>query len=57
MKTYQVTVEYRITKTYTVEAETEDDARQWVYGNGSVLPEEGVPESYDESILDVDEMT
>ena len=55
MKTYEVVIRYRVTKTYSVEAETPDAAREWAYSNGSTV-EDGADEDYDEEVLRVEEL-
>lgn len=57
MKKYNVTIKATVTKTYEVEAETEDQAREEAHGIFSVISEDGIPENYEEDTLSVEEVT
>ena len=48
MKTYEVTIRAVITKTYTVDGETEDEAIETAHSIFSVANETGVPEDYEQ---------
>jgi hypothetical protein len=56
MKTYKVTIRMTVTKTYEVEAEDEQEARDDASVNASPQHEAGVPEDYDQEILEVEEV-
>jgi len=53
MKTYEVTIEAVIRKTYTVEAEDIQKAQEQAQEQFSVLNEPGVDEHYSQDILEV----
>tara|TARA_R110000823_G_scaffold310532_1_gene435486 strand:+ start:102 stop:275 length:174 start_codon:yes stop_codon:yes gene_type:complete len=55
MKTYQVTIEARITKSYIVEADNEDGAYELAHEQFSVLNDD-TPERYEEETLDICEV-
>ena len=55
MKTYEVTILARVTKTYTVEADSEDLAYELAHEQFSVLNDD-VPERYEEETLDIREV-
>lgn len=56
MKTYKVTIEARVTKSYIVEADNEDVAYELAHEEFSVLNDD-VPERYEEQTLDICEVT
>jgi hypothetical protein len=56
MKTYKVTIEARVTKSYIVEADNEDVAYELAHDQFSVLTDD-VPERYEEETLDIYEVT
>lgn len=56
MKKYNVTIKATVTKTYEVEAETEDQAIEEAHGIFSVLNDD-TPEDYEEDTLSVEEVT
>lgn len=56
MKTFAVEIKATIRKTYKVEAETEEGAREAAHNVFSVLNEDGVDEDYDEEVLSVEEV-
>ena len=55
MKTYQVTIEARITKSYIVEADNEDVAYELAHEQFSVLNDD-TPERYEQETLDICEV-
>jgi len=55
MKTWEVTIEAKVTKTYTVDAENEDEATETAHSIFSVLNDD-TPENYDEETLEVVEV-
>lgn len=55
MKTYKVTIEARVTKSYIVEADNEDVAYELAHDKFSVLTDD-VPERYEEETLDIREV-
>ena len=55
MKTYQVTIEARITKSYIVEADNEDVAYELAHEQFSVLNDD-TPERYEEETLNICEV-
>ena len=55
MKTYQVTIEARIIKSYIVEADNEDVAYELAHEQFSVLNDD-TPERYEEQTLDICEV-
>ena len=55
MKTYKVTIEARVTKSYIVEADNEDVAYELAHDKFSVLTDD-VPERYEEQTLDICEV-
>ncbi len=55
MKTYQVTIEARVTKSYIVEADNEDGAYELAHEQFSVLNDD-TPERYEEETLDIREV-
>jgi hypothetical protein len=55
MKTYKVTIEARVTKSYIVEADNEDVAYELAHEEFSVLNDD-VPERYEEQTLDICEV-
>jgi hypothetical protein len=52
---YEVTIQARVVKTYTVEADNEDLAYELAHEQFSVLNDD-VPERYEEETLDIREM-
>jgi len=51
MKTYQVTLVTKITRTYTIDAETADEAISFAYDNDNLYDEESIDDdSYAEEI-------
>jgi hypothetical protein len=55
MKTYQVTIEARVTKSYIVEADNEDVAYELAHEQFSVLNDD-TPERYEEETLNICEV-
>ena len=55
MKTYQVTIEARIIKSYIVEANNEDVAYELAHEQFSVLNDD-TPERYEQETLDICEV-
>lgn len=53
MKTWAVTIEARVRKTYYIEAEDAESAEIDAHEAFSVLPKDGVEEDYDEELIDV----
>lgn len=53
---YEVTIKMVVLKTYTVEANTEDEARDIVFEMATAMPELGVPEDYDEDIISIEKV-
>jgi len=56
MKTYKVTIEARVTKSYVVEADDVDVAYELAHERFSVLNDD-TPERYEEETLDIREVT
>lgn len=56
MKTYNVTIQATVTKTYTIEANSEETATEFANQCFSVLNEDGVEERYDQQIIDMVEI-
>lgn len=54
MKTYSVTVEAVVRKTYTIEADSEDEAAELANEQFSVLPEDGIDEYYDQQVEEIE---
>lgn len=52
MATYHVTIEARIVKTYTVQADSEEAAHIAAHEAFSVLDEEGIEERYRQDVID-----
>ena len=55
MKTYAVTITATVTKTYTVEAASKDEALSLAHESFSVLPDDA-PERYEQDIDSVEEV-
>lgn len=55
MKTYEVTIEATITKTYTVQAENSDEAYETAHEIFSVLTDDA-KEYYDQQTLNIQEI-
>ena len=57
MKTYEIVVRVTLTKTYTVDAESKDEAIEELFSAGIDLEHDPhVPEYYDEEILSIAEI-
>ena len=52
---YEVTIEARVTKTYTVEAESRSDAYEIAVEQFSVLNDDA-PEDYEQNLLNIKEI-
>ena len=55
MRTYAVTITATVTKTYTVEAASKDEALSLAHESFSVV-HDGAPERYEEETVDVKEL-
>lgn len=56
MKTYEVTIEAKITKTYTVTAANEEDAYEHACEMFSTLPDDA-PENYEQDMTRITEVS
>jgi len=54
---YDVTITAKITKTYRVEADDEEEAIETAHQIFSVVAEEGIEENYDQDTVDCEEVT
>jgi hypothetical protein len=50
---YEVTIEARITKTYTVEADNQDAAYELAHESFSVLPDEAQEHCYEQETINI----
>jgi hypothetical protein len=53
---FDVTIEATVRKTIRVNASSETEATELAHGEFSVLPEEGVPEKYNEVTVSVEKI-
>ena len=50
---YEVTIQATITKTYTIEADSQDEAIMTASDRFELLEEDGISETYEQDILEV----
>jgi len=56
MSTFNVTIRATVTKTYTIEADSQEEAEATAHDAFSVLNEDGIDEDYGQETMDISDV-